>query len=589
MTVLISYLLETVACSTIFAAYYFIALRNRRFHSWNRFYILSAVVLSFLIPAMQITVYIESVQDELVIAGEMQDNLSAIRPETAGAEASSGFFFLMIALYSIVAILLIVREAVSLAKIIRIKHRSRLCIYKGIKLHYTDSEQAPCSLFKLILWPESIDPGSRNGQYMLNHERTHIRERHSLDKVFMHIVCSLAWFNPLLHLLRRELEMIHEFAADSKSIIDDNPSTLASLILCSLYPQHYSQLTNNFFHSPIKQRIIMINKKNNKESSALLKLPALLVVAITMLLFACKTEQKPKSENVPSQVQESADSQSAAVDQAKEEAFEEETVPINSSEPKAEEDNAVPFAVAAIKPKFQGREADAFIKWVQSQLVYPREAASNSIQGTVYLYFDIDLDGSLINVRILRTVNPLLDKEALRVVNLSPKWTPGQHGGKAVKVSYQVPIKFQLNTKDEPKLIIVPDDQPPASTDAKALSSTKSKDEAEIDAVPYMSIEIKPAFGGGDGSKFTEWINSQVNYPEEAKNKKVQGTVVASFVIEKDGSLTEVKITHGVDPALDNEVLRVLKLSPKWEPGRHKLHGNPVRVNYSVPVQFKLL
>ena len=416
MTALISYLLETVACSTIFAAYYFIALRNRRFHSWNRFYILSAVVLSFLIPAMQITVYIESVQDELVIAGEMQDNLSAIRPETAGAEASSGFFFLMIALYSIVAILLIVREAVSLAKIIRIKHRSRLCIYKGIKLHYTDSEQAPCSLFKLILWPESIDPGSRNGQYMLNHERTHIRERHSLDKVFMHIVCSLAWFNPLLHLLRRELEMIHEFAADSKSIIDDNPSTLASLILCSLYPQHYSQLTNNFFHSPIKQRIIMINKKNNKESSALLKLPALLVVAITMLLFACKTEQKPKSENVPSQVQESADSQSAAVDQAKEEAFEEETVPINSSEPKAEEDNAVPFAVAAIKPKFQGREADAFIKWVQSQLVYPREAASNSIQGTVYLYFDIDLDGSLINVRILRTVNPLLDKEALRVV-----------------------------------------------------------------------------------------------------------------------------------------------------------------------------
>ncbi|MDR2563506.1 MAG: energy transducer TonB [Prevotellaceae bacterium] len=108
------------------------------------------------------------------------------------------------------------------------------------------------------------------------------------------------------------------------------------------------------------------------------------------------------------------------------------------------EDEVIPFAIVEEKPKFQGGDANSFTKWVNSKIVYPLSAQENNIQGTVYLSFDVGVDGSLSNIKVIRGVDPLLDQEALRVVKMSPKWTPGRQQNKAVKVSYQFPVKFQL-------------------------------------------------------------------------------------------------------------------------------------------------
>ena len=108
------------------------------------------------------------------------------------------------------------------------------------------------------------------------------------------------------------------------------------------------------------------------------------------------------------------------------------------------EEEVVPFAIVEEKPKFQGGDANTFSKWVNSKLVYPEIAKENGIQGRVTLQFTVGTDGSVSNVQVLRGVDASLDKEAVRIVSSSPKWTPGRQRERPVKVVYTFPVIFQL-------------------------------------------------------------------------------------------------------------------------------------------------
>ena len=98
--------------------------------------------------------------------------------------------------------------------------------------------------------------------------------------------------------------------------------------------------------------------------------------------------------------------------------------------------------------------------------------------------------------------------------------------------------------------------------------------------------EIKPSFKGGDSIEFAKWVKSQLKYPQKAKDDGIQGRVTLSFTVEKDGSVTNVKVIKGVDPELDKEAVRVVSKSPKWTPG--SVNGKPVAVTYTFPVHFGL-
>lgn len=108
------------------------------------------------------------------------------------------------------------------------------------------------------------------------------------------------------------------------------------------------------------------------------------------------------------------------------------------------EEEAIPFQLVEEKPSFQGGDANTFSKWVQSKLVYPEIAKENGVQGRVTLQFTVEKDGSVTNVKVLRGVDPSLDKEAMRVVQSSPKWKPGKQRDRTVKVTYTFPVMFQL-------------------------------------------------------------------------------------------------------------------------------------------------
>ena len=108
------------------------------------------------------------------------------------------------------------------------------------------------------------------------------------------------------------------------------------------------------------------------------------------------------------------------------------------------EEEAIPFQLVEEKPSFNGGDANEFSKWVNSKLQYPELAKENGVQGRVTLQFTVNTDGSVSNVKVLRGVDSSLDKEAVRVVSMSPKWKPGKQRDRAVKVTYTFPVIFQL-------------------------------------------------------------------------------------------------------------------------------------------------
>ena len=108
----------------------------------------------------------------------------------------------------------------------------------------------------------------------------------------------------------------------------------------------------------------------------------------------------------------------------------------------------------------------------------------------------------------------------------------------------------------------------------------------EEEAIPFQLVEEKPSFQGGDANQFSKWVNSRLQYPEIAKENGVQGRVTLQFTVEKDGTVTKVRVLRGVDPSLDKEAVRVVSMSPKWKPGKQRDRAVPV--TYTFPVIFQL-
>ena len=112
------------------------------------------------------------------------------------------------------------------------------------------------------------------------------------------------------------------------------------------------------------------------------------------------------------------------------------------------------------------------------------------------------------------------------------------------------------------------------------------EDNVEEEDIPFVLVEQKPTFMGGDANTFSRWISQHVNYPEIAQQNGVQGRVTVQFTVMKDGSVGGVKLLRGIDPYLDKEALRVVASSPRWEPGRQR--DRAVNVTYQFPVVFTL-
>ncbi len=150
----------------------------------------------------------------------------------------------------------------------------------------TDAKSTPFSFLNYIFWNHNIDTNSATGKQIFKHEVAHIQQKHTYDKLFINAVLIFFWCNPFFWLLRKELNMIHEFIADKKAVEDYDTAAFAAMILQATYPQHQFALTNNFFYSPIKRRLAMLVKNKNAKVSYWGRL---MVLPVAVLLFAAFT------------------------------------------------------------------------------------------------------------------------------------------------------------------------------------------------------------------------------------------------------------------------------------------------------------
>ena len=215
-------------------------------------------------------------------------------------------------------------------------------------------------------------------------------------------------------------------------------------------------------------------------------------------------------------------------------------------------------------PRFQGNDPNSFGLWVMSRLQYPEEAKKRGIQGTVFVQFAVDTDGSVVDVNVLKGIDSLLDKEAIRVVSSSPKWEPGMQYDSPVKVRYRFPINFHANKMEN------------QNNDVALITNE----------IPYDAVELQPTFRGKDAKQFVKWVNSKIKYPEGAVKQGIEGRVIVNFVIDTDGSVVDVNVLNRVDSLLAEEAVRVVSSSPKWEPGMQQ--GKHVKVSCTFPVEFRL-
>ncbi|MEO8943084.1 MAG: N-acetylmuramoyl-L-alanine amidase, partial [Ginsengibacter sp.] len=196
------------------------------------------------------------------------------------------------AAYLLVSTIFLFLFFLSLYKIVRLKKRNPETKIKGISFINTNAKGTPFSFFQSIFWNKAIDLHSAPGQQIFNHEIAHIKEKHSYDKIFMNIVLIFFWINPFFWLMQRELFMIHEFIADKEALEDSDINSFAEMILQTVYPGQNFSLANNFFYSPIKRRLLMLNKNTNPKVSYISRLLVLPLAAIVFFAFTLKVKNK---------------------------------------------------------------------------------------------------------------------------------------------------------------------------------------------------------------------------------------------------------------------------------------------------------
>lgn len=289
MITVLYYLLKVVICSGLLFTYYWLVLRNKQFHQYNRFYLLGISIISWVVPFIKIGIVRAQISAQPAIvhlASVVAEGNSSF--EQVVVEKSNQFTWdnLLIAISLAITLFFIIKFVVSLWKVGKLIMRYPIQELMGLSLVMTNVKGTPFSFFNYIFWNTSIDLKSEVGQRILAHEVVHIEENHSFDKLIIELQLVIGWVNPFTWFIRNELYLIHEFIADQHSIENNDAGVLAQLLLASAYPQQQHILTNTFFFSPIKRRIQMLTQSSNPKFSYFRRLAILPILTATVLLFA---------------------------------------------------------------------------------------------------------------------------------------------------------------------------------------------------------------------------------------------------------------------------------------------------------------
>ena len=476
MSSVVNFILESGVSISLLAIIYVFFLRKETFFKLNRAFLLASVLFSVILPFLKFRIFApKSVMLAEITVTPYQNMIESVTIyshgfagsiEQAVLSANSLIFAYLIGVVFFLGRFLF--RVIQLSLLIRKNNVQKL---EGFKLIVLEKDVSPFSFLDYIFVGRSIK-NSEGYDRMITHELEHIKQGHTFDVIILELLTVFQWFNPFMWMLRRAIRENHEFLADQAVLVSGVNRGYYKKLLLNQFAGGQLVMANNFNYSLIKNRIKMMSKIKSSKLAITKITFGILVAVVLVIAFACEQKESVEMEDVTTEqtivlsigekqititgedamatVKELLKNRGVSIKVSMEDNITymnileiEKVVSSKVVYPKTLEDGSEVFFIVEDMPEFPDGEL-ALRKYIANAVDYPVVAQENGIQGKVYVTFVVAKDGSIANCKIARGVAPSLNEEALRVVNSLPKWKPGKQRGKAVNVSYTVPINFVL-------------------------------------------------------------------------------------------------------------------------------------------------
>ena len=596
MTPELAYFLKINVAIALFYAFYRLFFHKDTFFHWRRMALLCFFAISMLYPLLNIQGWIKAHEPMVAMADLYATILLPEQVVTPLQEPVMNWqeFIMQLAkvIYWSGMLLLATRFFVQLGSIIRLHFQCSKSKIQGVRVHLLKKKTCPFSFFHWIF----IHPQSHTESEIseiITHEETHARQYHSVDVLISEIMCIFCWFNPFIWLMKREVRGNLEYMADHRVLETGHDSKSYQYHLLGLaHHKAAANLSNSFNVLPLKNRIKMMNKRRTKEIGRtkylmFLPLAAILMIVSNIEMVARTTEKFAKEMMGQATKEVAMQAETTDIPELPTEDIQGTTLPRDKQEKEMVETqiksvpDSVVFQVVEEMPDFPGG-VQALMDYLSKNVRYPAEAHAIGAQGRVIVSFTVKKDGSIADTKVERSVNPYLDKEAMRVIAAMPKWKPGTQKGEAVRVKYTVPVMFRL-TENNTQVKYAPIE---SKIDEMVVVGYAPEEATYPEEVTVFEVvEKMPEYPGGM-SAMMEFIGKNIKYPVAAQKAKIQGRVVIQFIVDKEGNIICPRVIRGADPLLDAEAIRLTTIMPKWKPGMQR--GQAVNVKYTVPIMFRL-
>lgn len=582
----ILYLLEALACSGVLLAAYTILLERKAAFRWCRAYLLLSTAAAAVIPLLRIPVWPGKVLTAVpsVTAGEWEAAAEILPDEAAAAFVPE---LLAGALYLLGAAFLFALAAWQILRIRSLQRGAEISRQEGFTLIRTPRKIASFSFFgSVYIWQgiaESDLPA------ILAHETSHIRHRHSYERLAMECMKIVCWWNPFVWIAARRLTEVEEFEADSDVLAGGCDMERYMHVLLEQLFGYSPEIANGLRNSLTKKRFKMMTTTTRSRHS-LLRLAGTLPAVIGLLcafsftsraaIFVLPEQTAAASAPAPAEQQPDATDEEISVRvilKGADKTITDEGTPgilikeVNGSRGSVTDARGIArlrvpagMVLEAVYPNYHtstlvtdNRSAYLILLIPESEaapqqpaLRLPTRDEDDVQQQPLYLVNGVEYPSiNLLDPEQIEHITVLKDRETLEKYG-----ERGRHG---------VILVTTKNAQTRPT-------------------------EAPDSDVPFLIAETMPRFRDGDLNSFRIWLQSQVRYPAEAVEKKIQGRVTVTFIIEKDGSLTNIALLQSPDKSLSDEARRTLESTPagSWTPGMQK--GVPVRIKYTLPIDFRL-
>jgi len=479
MIPLTPFLIKSILWMAGFLIIYIVFLQNEKHFIANRIFLNTGVVFSLLFPLWRIKWPILTNTSPLInTQGKIMAELPYVQEMTeTQAIINWNHYLTIIYLCGVVLFLLHLIWQISrtllIAKKSYTEHSGSYKIIKSPKIG------AAYSFFSYIF--VNNDTPDYELKEIIKHESVHIEQKHWLDIWLVEILRVVQWFNPVAQLYGHYMRQNHEYLADQKALQEtENPALYKAALLNQLIGGDLFHLGHSFNYSLNQKRFNMMKKES---SSSISKLKILWIIPmLVIIIYACAQtdENFPDTNNLSDEnyvyvidgsvynitqqqlfeilTAEEIESQELIKEgpdllkygsstttgivkiSSKEGVFNKKWADTDIS---TDINKKQAFMIVEHMPEFPGGK-EALIEYIKEAVNYPEEAINNGIEGKVYVQFVIDKNGEIKNTKLLRSPNILLGQEALRVIKEMPTWTPGYQRGRAVRVQYTLPVKFEL-------------------------------------------------------------------------------------------------------------------------------------------------